>query len=38
MFLINLIARLLYGSEAVDEMDKKPLPKQKKPRPRKRKR
>jgi len=37
MFLLNLIARLLYGSEAVDEMDKAPPPKRKAPRKRKRK-
>ena len=37
MFLLNLIARFLYGSEAVDEMDKAPPPKRKAPRKRKRK-
>jgi len=36
MFLLNLIARLLYGSEAVDEINKAPPPKKKAPRKRKR--
>tara|TARA_R110000782_G_scaffold77791_6_gene154144 strand:+ start:36 stop:143 length:108 start_codon:yes stop_codon:yes gene_type:complete len=35
MFLLNLIARLLYGSEALEEMDKKPKPKPKQKRKRK---
>ena len=37
MFLLNLIARLLYGSEALEEMDKKPKPKPKPKQKRKRK-
>ena len=35
MFLLNLIARLLYGSEALEEMDKKQKPKPKQKRKRK---
>tara|TARA_R110000787_G_scaffold88821_2_gene188323 strand:+ start:310 stop:417 length:108 start_codon:yes stop_codon:yes gene_type:complete len=35
MFLLNLIARLLYGSEALEEMDKKPKQKPKQKRKRK---